>query len=163
VWQIRSFWRDDLDPLSRMQYADVNTYLPDDILTKVDRASMAVSLEVRPPLLDHRVAEILASLPVKSRLRDGISKYTLKQVLRKWLPDELVDRRKRGFSVPWMHWLSPSIVRSRLLDGALVQCGIVDSRLLANLPERQLSGGKAWTLLVLEEWARRNNPSLAGM
>jgi asparagine synthase (glutamine-hydrolysing) len=158
VWQLRDFWREDLDPLSRLQYLDVNTYLPDDILTKVDRASMSVSLELRPPLLDHKVAEMLAAIPARERVRDKVAKLPLKQMLRQWLPADLIDRPKQGFSVPWGVWLAPAQVRQRLQGGALVQAGILDQEVVGTIHDKYLSGSKAWTLLVLEEWFRVNQP-----
>jgi asparagine synthase (glutamine-hydrolysing) len=99
-WHFRRYWREDLDVVTRFQYLDLMTYLPDDILVKVDRAAMAVGLEVRPPLLDHHVVEFALSLPAGMR-HDGVTgKRVLKAALRGLVPDEIVDRPKRGFSIP---------------------------------------------------------------
>jgi asparagine synthase (glutamine-hydrolysing) len=96
---------DGPDSLSRIQYIDFKTYLPDDILTKVDRASMANSLEVRCPLLDHHVVEYAASLPSSLKLAGTQTKLVFKEAIRGLLPDEIIDRKKMGFAVPVGSWL----------------------------------------------------------
>src|SRR4029077_10420204 len=93
------------DPLSRIQYVDIKTYLVDDILVKVDRASMANSLEVRCPLLDHKLMELIAQIPSSLKLRNGQGKYIFKKSLQKILPPEILNRRKKGFSMPVAEWL----------------------------------------------------------
>jgi asparagine synthase (glutamine-hydrolysing) len=95
---------DTTDPLSRIQYVDIKTYLPDDILVKVDRASMANSLEVRCPLLDHKLMELIARIPSSLKLRNGTGKYIFKKALERVLPKAVLTRRKRGFSVPVAEW-----------------------------------------------------------
>jgi len=92
------------DPLSRIQYVDVKTYLTDDILTKVDRASMANSLEVRCPLLDHKLMELAASMPSTLKLKGTVGKYIFKKVLEKRLPSEIIYRNKMGFAIPLAKW-----------------------------------------------------------
>jgi asparagine synthase (glutamine-hydrolysing) len=92
------------DPLARIQYVDMKTYLVDDILTKVDRASMAVSLEVRSPLLDHKLMELIARIPSGLKLRNGEGKYIFKRSLRKHVPANILDRPKKGFAVPVAEW-----------------------------------------------------------
>ena len=156
VWQIRQFWREDLDPLSAMQYVDVHTYLADDILTKVDRASMAVSLEMRVPFLDHLLAEQAAQFPAGGRVQNAEQKYPLKRFLETWLPKDLIYRSKQGFSAPWGHWLDPDLVRSRLQNGALVRAGILDPTKLRTISARQLGAGKGWALLVLDTWMNKH-------
>jgi asparagine synthase (glutamine-hydrolysing) len=106
AWHFRRYWRPELDLMSRLQYLDMKTYLPDDILTKVDRASMAVSLEVRPPLLDHQLVEYVAALPAEVRTPKGALKHMLKQVLVDLLPRDLLERPKKGFSVPLADWIA---------------------------------------------------------
>jgi asparagine synthase (glutamine-hydrolysing) len=92
------------DPLSRIQYVDIKTYLVDDILVKVDRASMANSLEVRCPLLDHKLMELIASMPSALKLHNGSGKYIFKKALTRLLPAEVLTRRKQGFSMPVAEW-----------------------------------------------------------
>ena len=94
----------DDDWLSAVQYRDLHTYLPLDILTKVDRMTMAHSLEARPPLLDHRLVEFAATIPARFRLRGGTTKYLFKQAMRGILPDGIIDRPKHGFAVPLARW-----------------------------------------------------------
>jgi asparagine synthase (glutamine-hydrolysing) len=95
---------DSDDLLSRIQYVDIKTYLPDDILTKVDRASMAVSLEVRAPLLDHELMEFAAKVPSSLKLRGRNGKYIFKKAMEPVLPPQATKRTKQGFAVPLGHW-----------------------------------------------------------
>jgi asparagine synthase (glutamine-hydrolysing) len=95
---------DTTDPLSRIQYVDIKTYLVDDILVKVDRASMANSLEVRCPLLDHRLMELVAQMPSSLKLHDGQGKYIFKKALTGIVPSDILYRRKKGFSMPVAEW-----------------------------------------------------------
>jgi asparagine synthase (glutamine-hydrolysing) len=92
------------DPLSRIQYVDIKTYLVDDILTKVDRASMANSLEVRCPLLDHKLMELVAQAPSSLKLHNGVGKFIFKKALEPVLPAEVLARKKKGFSIPLAEW-----------------------------------------------------------
>ena len=97
------------DPLSRIQYIDIKTYLTDDILTKVDRASMANSLEVRCPLLDHPLMELIATMPTTFKLRGRVGKYLLKKSMEPLLPREIIYREKMGFGVPLGDWFRNGI------------------------------------------------------
>lgn len=107
-YEAREHWYSrvaDADLLSQLQYTNLKTYLPDDILVKVDRTSMAWSLECRCPLLDHRVVEFAARLPYAAKIDDqGRQKAILRSILRKYIPDHLIDRPKMGFSIPWAQW-----------------------------------------------------------
>jgi asparagine synthase (glutamine-hydrolysing) len=100
---------DTNDPLSRIQYVDVKTYLTDDILTKVDRASMANSLEVRCPLLDHKLMELAASMPSNLKLKGSVTKYIFKKAMEKHLPAEIIHRNKMGFAIPLAKWFRNGI------------------------------------------------------
>ena len=121
-----------IDPLSRIQYVDIKTYLVDDILAKVDRASMANSLEVRCPLLDHRLMELIARMPAGLKLRNGAGKYIFKRALERVLPQTVLTRRKRGFAVPVAEWF-----RGQLKDYAYETCiQRKDEFLNANFVER---------------------------
>jgi asparagine synthase (glutamine-hydrolysing) len=99
-WHYRQYWRDDLPVRTRLQYVDFHTFMPGLVLTKVDRTSMAVSLEARVPLLDRRIIEYSFSLPEEVRYFNGELKGLLKHAYRGILPDHILDRRKKGFGIP---------------------------------------------------------------
>lgn len=152
-----------LDYLSRMQYLDGVSYLPEDILVKVDRTSMWHSLEVRAPLLDHRLLELAASMPPELRMRKRrVGKYILKRALRGRVPDEALDRPKQGFGIPGRRWLKddvPDFVHDvlderRLRERGLLRPAVVRRMLATHLrPESDL-WPQVWSLLVLELWCR---------
>jgi asparagine synthase (glutamine-hydrolysing) len=151
------------DPLSRAQYADLKISLPGDILTKVDRASMTVSLEAREPLLDHRLVEFAARLPARMRLRGGSGKWLMKKALAGHLPEEILHRRKMGFVTPISAWLrgplageAEAIARSPVL----AELGWFDEKAIARLAADHRSGraehGRTlWQLLMLERSLQR--------
>ncbi|HEX6113700.1 MAG TPA: XrtA/PEP-CTERM system amidotransferase [Geminicoccaceae bacterium] len=141
----RAHWRESGSehPLDQVQYADIMTYLPGDILTKVDRASMAHSLEVRVPLLDHVLVEWAATLPPRLRLNFRGSKYVLKQALRSQLPATILRRRKMGFSVPLASWLRGSLlapVQRALAEPAFADAGLFDPAEIMRLIAQHRSG-----------------------
>jgi asparagine synthase (glutamine-hydrolysing) len=149
------------DPLYRAQYADFHTYLPDQILAKVDRASMGVSLEVRPPLLDHRFVERFAPLPARDKVRNGRGKHALREALRSRLPGEVLDRPKRGFDTPLARWIRGPLESSVRDAIAALPADWFERRALEGMLERHLSGARdhgrcLWSLLVLEHWRRRH-------
>jgi len=148
--------------LERMQLADSATYLPDDILQKVDRAAMAVALEVRPPLLDHRVVELAWRLPHHMRIRDGETKWLLRRVLDRYVPRSHIERPKMGFAVPLATWLRGPLRdwAEDLLDSQRLGGGLIDSRAVQALWKEHLLGRRnwaytLWTILMYEAWRRR--------
>ena len=146
--------------LDRVQYADMKTYLPGDILTKVDRASMATSLEVRVPLLDHELLEWAATIPPALRLKAREGKYVLKKAMEGSLPHDILYREKMGFSIPLAMWFRGplrDVTRQRLLDGALEQVGLFDMNFIARLLDDHQSGISdnsvpIWALLMFESF-----------
>jgi asparagine synthase (glutamine-hydrolysing) len=145
------------DLLSRIQYVDMKTYLPDDILAKVDRASMAVSLEVRAPLLDHQFMEHVASMPSGLKLRGQTGKYIFKKALEGILPKDILYRRKQGFAIPLDHWF-----RNELRDFAYESIfsreqAIFDRKFLKKIWEEHQNGrydrsSHLWSILMFQKW-----------
>ena len=149
--------------LDAMLLTDQMTYLPNDLLVKVDIATMAVSLEARSPFLDHHVIEFAASLPQKLKLRGLTSKYLLKKVLRKLLPSENLNRRKMGFGVPIGHWFRGKMqpfLREVVLSDKALRRGLFKPEAVRQLVELHTRGERdyshqLWTLLMLELWFNR--------
>jgi asparagine synthase (glutamine-hydrolysing) len=149
--------------LDAMLLTDQMTYLPNDLLVKVDIATMAVSLEARSPFLDHHVIEFAASLPQKFKLRGLTSKYLLKKVLRKLLPSENLNRRKMGFGVPIGHWFRGKMqpfLREVILSEKALRRGLFKPEAVTRLVELHARGERdyshqLWTLLMLELWFNR--------
>jgi asparagine synthase (glutamine-hydrolysing) len=157
-----SYLRDGRDWVSALQYCDLHTYLPLDILTKVDRMTMAHSIEARPPLLDHKLVEFAATIPARFRLRDGTTKYLFKRAMRGVLPDAIIDRGKRGFAVPLGRWFRRELTgftRDVLLSDTCRQRGFLDVRYVERLLRLHRDGRDLelhlWTLLSFELWCRR--------
>jgi asparagine synthase (glutamine-hydrolysing) len=161
----RDAWRDcpSRDPMDRALYVDARTYMIDDVLTKVDRMSMAVSLEAREPLLDHKLLEFAARVPMALKLKNGRSKYLLRRLLEKRVPASIIDRPKRGFAAPIGEWLRGplrAMTTELLLDGRLRDRGIFEPREVARLWSEHRDGRadhrhRLWQLIMLELWFRR--------
>jgi asparagine synthase (glutamine-hydrolysing) len=145
---------------ARMMLLDLRTYLPDDILVKVDRAAMAVSLETRVPLLDHRVVEFALRVPLHQKVRDGRGKWLLRKLLHRYVPPALVERPKMGFGIPVHDWLRGPLRdwSESLLDaGRLRAAGLIDSVPVRQLWAEHLAGHndwgyRLWPVLMFEAW-----------
>jgi asparagine synthase (glutamine-hydrolysing) len=151
------------DPLALIQYIDMHTYLVGDINTKVDRASMAHSLEVREPLMDHKLVEWLATLPSNMKLQGQEGKAIFKKALEPHLPSDVLYRPKMGFAVPLARWfrgpLKKRVHQALLSDGVLAQSGMFDQQVVRELVEQHESGARdhstpIWTLLMYEAFLR---------
>src|SRR5579871_441210 len=148
--------------LSRLQLHDLGTYLPLDVLTKVDRMSMAHSIEVRVPLLDHKLVEFAATIPAHMRLRDGRSKYIFRQAMRGILPDSIIDRPKRGFAIPLGRWFRGQLdnyCSTVFFSQACRDRGILNPAYLRKLLWMHRDGRDLdlhlWTLVSFELWCRQ--------
>jgi asparagine synthase (glutamine-hydrolysing) len=147
------------DP-SWLSYLDLNTYLPDDLLVKVDRAAMAVSLETRMPMLDHRVVEFAAQIPTSLKLRDDRPKWPLRQVLGHRVPRELTERKKMGFSTPMGRWLRGPLrewAENQLAEERLRREGFFQPDEMRRLWHEHVHGGRErglmlWAILVFQAW-----------
>jgi asparagine synthase (glutamine-hydrolysing) len=150
------------DLLDVMLAADVNWYLPDALLVKVDIATMAHGLEARSPFIDHRVMEFAATLPSSMKVRHGTTKYILKEAFRSLLPADIIDRPKKGFSVPLRHWFRhelKELAYDTLLDGRARQRGYFDTSQVERLLDEHVRGVRnwqelIWIMLMLELWHR---------
>ncbi len=145
--------------LDRAQYADLAFWLPGDILTKVDRTSMAVSLEAREPLLDHRLVEFAATLPERMRVRGRHGKWLMKQAMRRYLPEDILYRPKQGFVTPIAAWLRgplASEARAIAASAPLARTGWFDGEMVRRAAERHIAGAAdnsrlLWQLLMLDK------------
>ncbi|PPD05251.1 MAG: asparagine synthetase B [Methylobacter sp.] len=152
------------NPMALVQYLDFKTYLPGDILTKVDRASMAHALEVRVPLLDHKLVEWIAKLPGKFKLHGREGKYLFKKALESYLPDDVLYRPKMGFSVPLAAWFRGPLkerVRTSLLGDVMAHSGYFNMEFLKKMVDDHQAGlrdhsAAIWTLLMFEAFLRRH-------
>ena len=151
------------DRLSRVLYLDTKTYLPGDILAKVDRMSMLASLEVRVPILDHLFLEWVTSLPADWKMRGSRQKYIFTRLARRvGVPEEVLDRPKQGFTLPLGHWMRNELkdwVTSVLLDSSTFQRGYFNSRGVSRLLDEHFTGrrdhsARIWRCLIFELWHR---------
>jgi asparagine synthase (glutamine-hydrolysing) len=162
LWD-HSIRRDFPDLLGRMQFLDLMTYLPDDILAKVDRASMAIALEVRVPLLDHRVIELAWRLPQSAKIRGGVTKWLLRQVLYRHVPKEIIERPKMGFGVPlgeWLRgplreWADNLLSEKNIRDGGFFDTARVQLHWREHLSGRRNWQYLLWDVLMFEAWRER--------
>jgi len=150
------------DYSTRMMAGDFKSWLPDDILTKVDRASMSVGLESREPFLDHRLAQLAARIPNKLKSSNGTSKYILKKILHKYLPPDLVDRPKKGFTIPLADWLRGELnplLMDYLNESKIKSDGIFNHKMVSYYLEELKKGSvnvhKLWYLLMFQMWKEK--------
>lgn len=156
------------DPLTKLQYLDLRLYLQESILVKVDRASMACSLEVRAPFLDHALVEFVMGLPSRWKLKGLTSKYILKKVMGNWLPDEIIHRSKKGFGVPIAKWVKGPLKElfgdllsaDRIRREGFLNPEYVDELLQSHLSNSRDNRKQLWTLLVWALWVERYHPIL---
>ena len=150
------------DYLTKIQYVDTKTYLAEDILTKVDRASMLCSLETRAPLLDHEVVELAARMPSSMKIHGNETKHILKMAMKDILPDEILFRKKMGFGVPLVHWFKKDLSEYAgdiLLSHEAKQRNIFNSNYVQGLLKKHRKRGRdlsarIWALLFFEHWCR---------
>ncbi|MBN2206955.1 MAG: asparagine synthase (glutamine-hydrolyzing), partial [Candidatus Aminicenantes bacterium] len=151
---------DGFDRINRELYLDLKTYLPDDILVKVDRMSMAVSLEARVPLLDHKVVEYAFALPGRWKVRGLTAKWLFKKTVERLLPRETIYKKKEGFSIPIKHWLGKELKElmlhylseDRLREGGLFEYPAVRRMIGLHLQGKENFSHELWSLLVFEIW-----------
>jgi asparagine synthase (glutamine-hydrolysing) len=158
----------DLGPgapdVARMMYSDAVSYLPDDILCKVDRAGMAVSLESRIPFLDHRVAELAARIPLSMKIKGGTGKTILRRLLFKHAPEAMFDRPKAGFAVPvgeWIKgplrpWAEELLNSKRLNEDGYFDAAAIERRWQSHLKGERDSTQALWTVLMFQAWKAEN-------
>jgi asparagine synthase (glutamine-hydrolysing) len=155
------------DALAGMLAADIAVRLPDDYLVKVDRASMAVGLEVRPPLLDHELLELTARMPASLKVRGQETKWLFKEIYRQRLPTSVTSRPKQGFEIPlddWMRGPLRPMFEDMVLDPRQPVAGLINQEAAARVYRSHVSsmgrhGSVLWNLLVLARWTAHYGPS----
>ena len=147
-----------------MMYKDTLTYLPDDILCKVDRAAMHNSLETRVPFLDHRVVEYAWKMPIEMKIRDNKGKWALRQILYKYVPSEIIERPKAGFGIPLGKWLRGPLrdwAEDLMNEQELLEQGFLNHNKVRKIWELHLNGNcdytaKIWSILMFQSWLKIN-------
>jgi asparagine synthase (glutamine-hydrolysing) len=161
--QVFSEYFDDVahcDKLSQLLYVDSKTWLPDDLLLKADKMTMTASVELRVPFLDHEIVEFVSSLPANYKIRNGEGKFILKKVMEGLLPQEIIYRKKMGFTVPTERWFAGELLepaKDIILGGRLMNTGWFQKKYLENMFERHRRGKedysrRIFSLLVLYHW-----------
>ena len=149
-----------LSPAEEQSFFDIKYYLKDDLLVKIDRASMVHSLEVRVPILDHRIVEFSLNLDENLKRRDGVSKYLLKQILYDYVPKEFFDRPKQGFSIPLKKWLKEDLksdVLNELSEKNITKYNLLNYEVVEKYVHGFYGGiddyyNKVWALYILQKW-----------
>ena len=166
VNRVKTFYNDQhqhnmkADPLAKILLTDYKTYMSDDILVKVDRATMAVSLEGREPLIDHRLAEFIMGLPPEFKIHHGVSKRLLKDIVHKYIPKTIMDRPKMGFGIPvssWLkHELKPLLLsvldKQKIEKQGVLNARLVEEMVMAYLNEEKVDFQRIWFLLMFQMW-----------
>jgi len=150
-------------PMQGMMLWDYHRYMVDDILTKVDRATMSVSIEGREPLLDHRIAEFMAQVPFEYKYKNGDSKYLLRKVLERYIPKDMIDRPKMGFGIPMFEWFGgdlrelfeKNLTREELLKHGLLDYNYVEKELNKLRKNKSMNINKLWFILVFQLWYKK--------
>ena len=158
--KMKSNWPQGLSYEERMMYLDMSTYLPDDILVKVDRASMATSLETRVPFLDHRIVELSQRIPLNQKISGGEGKKILRKILYKYVPRELIERPKQGFGIPlgeWLRgplkdWAEELLSEERLKEEGFFDVNLVQSRWKEHLSKKRKWEHSLWSVLMFQAW-----------
>ena len=147
-------------PLSQLLYVDSKTWLPDDLLLKADKMTMAASIELRVPFLDHKVVEFAASLPPEYKIKNAEGKFILKKLMEKYLPEEIIHRKKMGFTVPTKRWFAGDLLgpaKDIVFSKTLMDTGWFQKKYLENMLDRHSKGKedysrRIFSLLVLYHW-----------
>ena len=148
------------DPSMLMMFQDMRSYLPDDILCKVDRAAMAISLETRTPFLDPEIINLSARLPINMKIRDGHGKWVLRQVLNKYVPNDIIDRPKAGFTIPigsWLNgplrdWAEELLSTESLTKGKIFNANIIQKVWKEHLSDKKDWTNQLWSILMFQSW-----------